>query len=63
MQKGVKVSYRTRLITKDSVWNFSEILENETQDDIYVHDDINKFFNSFLTAFFTLFEFVFPFHM
>jgi hypothetical protein len=42
---------RSRLINKDTIQNFLNILKNETWDNIYGTDDINDAFNSFLSTF------------
>jgi hypothetical protein len=39
---------RIRLITKDSLTNFINMLKNESWDDAFFQNDINSFLNSFL---------------
>jgi hypothetical protein len=58
--KNAKLAYRTRVITKDAIATFLDTLSNETWENIYAHDDINKLFNSFLNTFLLIFESCFP---
>ena len=52
--------YRTRLITKDTITHFQELLYNETWDSVYLNDDVNGSFNAFLNTFLNISEAGFP---
>jgi hypothetical protein len=51
---------KTRFINNDTIAIFQQLLENETWECIYVHDDINGIFNTFLNIFWNIFEASFP---
>jgi hypothetical protein len=59
-KKVMTHTHRTRLITKDSIIQFQELLSNNTWDSIYLNNDANGIFNAFLNTFLNIFEASFP---
>jgi hypothetical protein len=47
-------------MTKCTITNFTEMLKNESWDDTFLQEDINKSFNQFLNTFYISFELCFP---
>jgi hypothetical protein len=60
LSKDSKLTNRIRIITKDIVTNFTDLLKNVSWDDIFIQEDINKGFNSFLNNLLISFKCCFP---
>ena len=51
LNKGYNLIDNKKLITKATILNFVNMLQDESWRDVYSHHDINKSFNSFLIHF------------
>jgi hypothetical protein len=58
---GSKPLIRKRIITNQAMANFIIMLKNESWENIFLQNDINKSFNLFLNTFLNFYESCFPF--
>ena len=60
LNKGSKPTSRIILMTKDTIMNFTDKLKNESCNDTFLQEDINKSFNPLWSTFYISFGLCFP---